>query len=77
MHQSAARFWDDPLGANQEGHATTITDAEADHVRGELFEIAIGQIGDDRSESFERCQPADVDGPDVMNERVCVAMQIE
>ena len=52
MHQSAARFWDDPLGANQERHATTITDAEADQMRRELFEIAIGQIGDDPGDSL-------------------------
>ena len=77
MHQSAARFWDDPLGANQERGAAAVTDAEADQVRRELFEIAIRQIGDDPSESFERCQPADIAGPDVVNERVRVAMQIE
>jgi hypothetical protein len=68
VHQSATRFWDDPLGANQERHAATITDAEADQMRRQLFEIAIGQIGDDPSESFERCQPADIAGPDVVNE---------
>ena len=77
MHQSAARFWDDPLGANQERHATTITDAEADQMRRQLFEIAIGQIGDDPGESFERRQPPDIASSDVMNERVRVAMQIE
>jgi hypothetical protein len=46
-------------------------------VRREFFEIAIGQIGDHPGESFERCQPLDIAGPDVVNERVRVAMQIE
>ena len=77
MHQSAARFWDDPLGANQERHAAAITGAEADQVRRQLFEISIRQIGDDPSESFERRELADIAGPDVVNEWVRVAMQIE
>jgi hypothetical protein len=77
VHQSATRFWDDPLGANQERHAATITDAEADQMRRQPFEIAIGQIGDDPSESFERCEPTDIAGPDIVNERVRVAMQVE
>jgi hypothetical protein len=70
VHQPPARFWDDPFAANQERYATTITDAEANQMRRKLFEIAIGQIGDDPSESFERCQPADIADPDVVNERV-------
>ena len=76
VHQSATRFWDD-RGANQERHAAAVTSAEADQMSRELFEIAIGQIGDDPIESFERCQPLDIAGPDVVNERVRVAMQIE
>ena len=77
MHQSAACFWDNPLGANQERHAATITDAEADQMRRQLFEIAIGQISDDPGKSFERCQPADIASPDVVDEWLRVAMQIE
>ena len=38
-----------------ERHATAITDAKADQMGGELFKIAIEQIGDDPSKSFERC----------------------
>ena len=41
VHQSAARFCDDPLGANQERHAAVITDAEARSTQkiraGEIF----------------------------------------
>ena len=77
VHQSATRFWDDPLGANQERHAATITDAEADQKCRQLLEIAIGQIGDDPGESFERCQSADISNSDVGYERVRVAIQIE
>ena len=51
--RGCSRFWDDPLGANQKRHATAITDAEADQMRRQLFEIAIGQISDDPGESFE------------------------
>ena len=50
VHQSTARFWDDPLGADQERHATTITDAEADQMRRQFLEIAIRQIGNDPRE---------------------------
>ena len=77
MDQSAACFWNDPLAANQKRDAATITGAEANQMRRELFEIAIGQIGNDPIESFERCQPADIARFDVVNEGVRVAMQIE
>ena len=77
VHQSAARFWDDPLGTDQERHAAAITDAEADQMCRQLLEIALGQIGDDPGESFERCQSADISNSDVVNERVRVAIQIE
>jgi hypothetical protein len=60
VHQSAARFWDDPLGTDQERHAAAITDAKADQMRRQLLEVATGQIGDDPGESFERCQSADI-----------------
>ena len=75
MHQSAARFWDDPLAANQERHAAAITGAEANQMRRELFEIPIGQIGDHPSESFERRQPADIARFDVVNEGVRVGWE--
>jgi hypothetical protein len=73
VHQPAARFWDDPLCANQERHATTITGPEADQMRRQLLKIAIRQIGDDPGESFERRQPTDIADADVVNERVHVA----
>ena len=47
MHQPRSRFWDDPLGANQERYPASIADPKADQMRRELFKIAIGQIGDD------------------------------
>ncbi len=37
----------------------------------------IGEVGDHPSESFERCQPADIADLDVLDERVRIAMQIE
>ena len=77
VHQSAARFWDDPLGTDQERHAAAITDAEADQMCRQLLEIAIGQIGDDTRESFERCQSADISNSDVVNEQLRVTIQIE
>ena len=62
VHQSAARFWDDPaLGTDQERHRRpAITDAEADQMCRQLLEIAIGsKSGDDPgkypSEALSAC----------------------
>jgi len=77
VHQSAARFWDDPLGANQECHAAAITDAEADQMRRQFLEIAVGQVGHHEVEALERRELTDVAYPDVVNERIHVAAQVK
>ena len=63
VHQSAARFWDDPLGANQERHAAMITDSEADQMRCQFLEITLGEIGHYAAEALERCKLADIAHP--------------
>ena len=77
MEEVAPGLRNQPLGSHQESDAAAIASTEPRQMRRQLGEIAIGQVGDHPSESFERCQPADIAGPDVVNERVRIAMQIE
>jgi hypothetical protein len=44
VHQPAARFGDDLIGAEQERHAAMVADAEADQMRRQFLKITIRQI---------------------------------
>jgi hypothetical protein len=44
VHPLAARFGNDPFGADKERHAAMIADAEADQMRRQFLKITIRQI---------------------------------
>ena len=77
VDQIVPSLCDRPFGAHKQRHVTAVACPELDQNLGQLFEVAIGQIGHHPRESGERFELADITEADVGDERIFVRSDVE
>ena len=77
VDQIVPSLCDRPFGAHEQRHVAAVACPELDQNLGQLFEIAIGQIGHRPRESGENFETSDVTLPDVGDERTFVGPDVE
>ena len=77
VNQVAARLCGRPFGAHEQRYVAAVACPELDQNLGQVFEVAIRQIGHHPRESGERFELADITEPDVGDERIFVDPDVE
>jgi hypothetical protein len=77
VDQVVPSLCDRPFGVHEQRHPAAVASPQADENLGQLFEIAVPQIGHRPGESGETFETSDVTLPDVGDEQIFVGRDVE